>query len=487
MARERTAGDAVDREAAFGNLPVLREERIWRFGDFTAVNVGLAIATWAFLIGGSTALFVGAKQGLAAIVIGNLVGVVLMALATCMASGKYGLEQYTGMRAIFGTNGIRLIVFGFVMLIEMGWAAVLAIMFGRGTVNVGNELGLSAGPNSLLVSVMGLVAIAAAWAVLARGPVSIKWVNRFVAPGLAVITIVMLALIFSERSWGDLLAAEPIEPFGDPALDFMIAVEFNIAAGLSWWPVMGSLARLTTTQRAALWPNLIGLFLAAAVAEAAGLFAALSLGSDDPTQWMIPLGGAALGILALVFIAAANLTSIVSIIYSTCLAIRQAGGAAIGRLRWEVLTAAFFVPPALAVFFPAAIYDNFFQFLVWTALGFAPLTGVCLADYFLLRRQRLRVRALYDHRPGSPYAYWGGINPAALAGVVAGAIVYLVLLNPRSLASTAPFEYLSASVPSVAAAGVVHWVLTKLVVQRAGRGGYGAEIEEPPVRERLPV
>jgi len=262
-------------EAAFSTLPVLREERIWGFGDFTWVNIGLAIATWAFLIGGSTALFVGAKAGIAAIIIGNVIAVPLMALATCVPSAKYGLEQYTSLRSVFGKNGTRLIVFGFVTLIEMGWAAVLAIMFGRATTNVADEaFGMKASPNGAFVIAMALAAIAISWFILVKGPVSIKWFNRIVAPGLTLVTVVMLVLIFSAKSWGEILAAKPIEPFGDRLLDYMLAIEFNLAAGFSWWPVMGNLARLTRTQRASFWPNMIGLYAAAVVASIVGLLAA---------------------------------------------------------------------------------------------------------------------------------------------------------------------------------------------------------------------
>ncbi len=465
-----------EQEAAFSTLPVLREERIWGFGDFTWVNIGLAIATWAFLIGGSTALFVGAKAGIAAIIIGNVIAVPLMALATCIPSAKYGLEQYTALRSVFGTNGTRLIVFGFVALIEMGWAAVLAIMFGRATTNVANEaFGTEAGPNGAFVVVMALVAIAISWFVLVKGPVSIKWFNRIVAPGLTLVTLVMLVLIFSERSWGEILAAEPIEPFGDRLLDYMIAIEFNLAAGFSWWPVMGSLARLTTTQRASFWPNMIGLYAAAVVASIVGLLAALALGDSDPTVWMVPLGGTALGILALLFVAFANVTSIVSIIYSTCLAIRLAGGRLLERVRWGLLTGAFFLIPAIAVFFPSAIYDNFFRFLVYTSLGFAPLSGIYLADFFFLRRTKLRLRDLFEPDSRSRYAFWGGFNPAAIVAAAVGALVYFVLLDPLSLEGLGVFRYVSASVPSFLAGALTHYVLTKLLVQRAGRGGY----EEP--------
>jgi nucleobase:cation symporter-1, NCS1 family len=231
----------VEREAQFGVLPVLPHERVWGFRDFTWVNIGLAIATWAFLIGGSMAFFVGVREGIAAAVIGNAISVSLMALATCPPSGKYGLEQYTALRSVLGRHGVKLIVIVWLIAIEIGWAAVLSIMFGRSSTNVINELtDRSFGPSSLMVTGFALVAIVIAWLVLAKGPVSIKWFATIVAPGLFIIQIVMLFLIFSEQSWGELVNIPPIEPFESRLLNFMIVVEFNLAAGFSWWPVMGS-------------------------------------------------------------------------------------------------------------------------------------------------------------------------------------------------------------------------------------------------------
>ena len=287
-----------EQEAAFSTLPVLREERIWSFWEFTWVNVGLAIATWAFLIGGTTALFVGAKAGIAAIFIGNVISVALVALAACIPSAKYGLEQYTALRSVFGSNGTRLIVFALLPLLAMGWNAILAVMLGRAAVNVANTaFSTDLGPESLLVIFFALASLVLSWVLLVKGPVSIGWFNKIVAPGLAVLTVFMVVLVFIGNSWGELLAAEPIGPLGDRTLDFMLAIEINLAAGFSWWYLMGNLARLTRTQRVALWPNMIGLYAAAVVAEVVGLLTALALESDDPTVWMVPLGGTALGVL----------------------------------------------------------------------------------------------------------------------------------------------------------------------------------------------
>ena len=101
---------------------------IW---EFTYANSALAIATWAFLIGGAVGLFVGPKEGIAAIVIGNIIGVVLTALATCVPAGKYGAEQFVVLRSQFGPNGSRLVYVLAVVFLTMGWLAVLAMMFGR--------------------------------------------------------------------------------------------------------------------------------------------------------------------------------------------------------------------------------------------------------------------------------------------------------------------------------------------------------------------
>ncbi|MCY3768003.1 MAG: cytosine permease [Gammaproteobacteria bacterium] len=456
---------------AFTTYPLTDGEREWSFFEFTWVNVGLAIATWAFLIGGTTALFVGVRDGLAAIVIGNAIGVGIVALSTCQGTEKYGVEHYTLLRSVFGANGVRvvaaiaLIVFGF------GWTAVLGIMFGRATTNVSDALlGTNIGPTDLTVSLAGIVALGLAWAVLVRGPVSISWLNRIVGPGLVIVSLVLLYLIFAERSWGELLAAAPLDPFEGRHLNFLIAIELNLAAGLGWWPVMGNLSRLTKSARAATWPNLLGIGCAAAVGECVGLLAALTLASDDPTVWSIPIAGVLFGVFILLFIALANVTSIVSFVYSTALAARQAAAPLAEKIPWLWLTGLVLLPGAIGIFFPEQIYDNFFRFLAWTALAFAPLAGVSLADY-MLRGRTLHVVDLYARAGQGRYAYWRGINFAAIGALVLGAITYVLLLNPQTLESEPYFVYFTASAPSCLVAGISYVLIMKLVLKPLGQGG----------------
>jgi NCS1 family nucleobase:cation symporter-1 len=478
------AHEGVSREATFGSLPVTHDERVWDFADFTWVNVGLAIATWAFLVGGATALMVGFAEGLLAMVIGNAIGVVIMLLASVVSSQRYGVEQYTILRSVFGFGGVALIVFTIILFTEIGWSSLLSVMFGRAVSQVSGEaFGVDIDPNGLVVTAFALVAIATAWVVLAKGPLTIRFLNRIVAPGLAILTVGMIALLFAETSWSELINAAPLAPFEDDALNFAIAVEFNLGVGFSWWPVMGSLARLTTTPRAAMWPAMIGLFGATILAQAVGMAAALTLTDSDPTVWMIPLGGAWLGVLALLFVAFANLTSLASIVYSTCLALRQAGGRFLTGVPWPWLCGGFFVLPAILAFFPGLLYDQFLLFVLWTGAFLAAICGTVIADYFMLRNQRIDLRGLYGHGAASPYHFTGGFNIAALVSVGLGALTFIVLYNPITLETHGAFTLLTASVPAVVVAGVVHVVLTVLLVRRTGQGGYDGPPDVHPAAE----
>lgn len=462
------------------SLPLLKSERIWGPTDFSAVNIGLAIATWAFLIGGTTALMVGAKQGIAAIIIGNVVGVSLMALAACIPTAKYGVDQVTAGRTVFGEMGMRLIAV-LIVLIVLGWTGVLSIMFARATANVLQSMNGSIviDPNGPAITGLALFSLLVIWLLLRRGARSIRGLNKVMAPALVVITAGMLYMVLTQNSFGEIVEFPAIAPLVDEHANFMLAVEFNMAAGLGWWPIVGSLARYTRTQRTALYSNFAGLFAAAVLGETVGLLAALSLGHDDPTEWMLPLGGPWLGVVTLAFIAVANLTSLVSMIFSACESLRWVTPHA-RRVPWNLLTGVFLVAGGVLAFWPATLYDRFFTFLTLTALVLAPIVGIVVVDFFLLRRGRLRLQDLYRHGSDSAYHFWAGVNPSALISLAAGIATYWVLLpDPINLVYSGWFRWIGASLPSLVVAAVCHWVLTKLFI--AGRrGGYA-----PPTAPRI--
>lgn len=471
--QSRSLEQEIAAEATYGSLPLLKKERVWGAGDFSWVTISLAIATWAFLTGGATVLLVGFIDGIATMLVGNSIGLAIMVLGSVLLSQRLGVEQYRALKSVFGIVGVGIVVFTVVLLIEMGWTSLLGVLFGRAFTEISNQaFGAGFEAYGPIVTVFALLAIVAGWIVLSRGPVTISRLNRFVAPGLIVVVVVMMVLLMSQHSWQELLDAPPMAPFENEQLNFMMAVEFNLGAGLSWWPVMGTLARLTRRPKAAMWPAYGGILLGTVVAQIVGMAAALMIGEADPTAWMVPIGGPILGVLTLLFVGFANVTSMASIAYSTVLALKQSSGGLLSRVRWPILCAGFLLLPTILSFFPAFMYEKFMTFVVVSGAFIAAICGVIVADYFIVRRQRVPLRALYASGPDDPMRFTGGVNFAALISVAVASIFYLWIYNPITLETQPFFEYATASVPTVAIAIVCYLVLNHLIYVRRGLGGY---------------
>ena len=464
--------EQTSKEALLATVPVAAKERVWGFWDFTWVMTGLAIATWAFLIGGDVVYFLGLKAGIAAMVLGNAIGVFFVVISV-LGNTKYGLEHFTLIRSVFGRHGIKPLIYILNFLVCIGWTGVLSVMFGRAAVHVINHLaGTEYGGDYFLVGLFGFLALVVSWVVVVKGPVALKWFNRFAAPLLTIVLVIMYYYVFKETSWSEMTAIQPLEPIGVKQVDFMMVVEFSLAGAVSWWPAQGNLSRLATTQRSAAWAGLVGLLVVTRLAQPVGFMAALTFQDPDPTAWMIPLAGTVLGIVILLFIAFANITTISVQAYQVCVAMRQEGVKYLSTMRWDVLITIFL---GLAVFLlikPSLIYDHFFQFLYWIGLGYAPPIGMICVDYFIFRRQQLDVRAIFDARRGSPYDFWRGWNIAAYIAFGIGVGTFAALMNPITLWYSAPFPYTSATMASMVVSMVAYFLLTRFWAMRVGKGGY---------------
>jgi NCS1 family nucleobase:cation symporter-1 len=57
------------------------------------------------------------------------------------------------------------------------------------------------------------------------------------------------------------------------------------------------------------------------------------------------------------------------------------------------------------------------------AAAIGPLYGIILADFYLVKAQKIDVRALFSDQPGDTYWYKGGVNPVAVYAVIPGALI----------------------------------------------------------------
>jgi NCS1 family nucleobase:cation symporter-1 len=70
-----------------------------------------------------------------------------------------------------------------------------------------------------------------------------------------------------------------------------------------------------------------------------------------------------------------------------------------------------------------------------------PLFGILIADYYLIKKQRIDVDALYSMEPKGRYWYAGGVNPKAVAALVPAALIAVLMVLVPTFSSFANFTW----------------------------------------------
>lgn len=483
-------GDGITREALAGRLPTLTRERVYpSYSSFLWTCTAFSAATWAFLIGGFLPYVGDTRIGIFGYLVGVVVGMVPVALASGMPSFRYGLDTIDAAKSSFGQRGMIVPLIGLLATMA-GWTYVLMAMTSVGLGNLtagftGNEVG--AVPRSLLVGI-GLVVLVVVWAVASRGPGFFEELSKYIAPGLLVVAAVMLVVLISQVGLGTAWSAQvPAEEAftTDRLLGFMYAFEFGVANALTWWPAMGGLTRLVKRQNHVLGPSVLGVgVLGAAFISAVAALAGASVGSADPTVWMIDIGGPILGSIVLAFVLIANLASMVIMVYLAGVSIQHIKGLA--SLQWPVIVGLLLLPGLYFAFRPEWLLEQVMTWLTYNGLMFGGITGITLVDYFILRRQDLDVRQVFAARRAGAYSFWGGVNFVAIAVTAAGLIFYLWIYNPITLEVTGPFRYMGAGLPTIIVSAVLYYVGMRLVALPLKRGGY-APVADQVGADPVPV
>ena len=347
----------------------------------------------------------------------------------------------------------------------------MLIFFGKSVVQLLLTTGLvGEGATDVILPVATLVACAVVYGVLLTGKSGIERASNILFFFIVGVGLWMVYLLLTQNG-AAVAEAKPAYASGDIQWDYVTGIEIGIVSLLSWWPYIGAMVRVAPNASTASMPAMLGMGLPVPLLSLIGLAAILALETSDPSAWMVQLGGTFYGAIALVFVIAANLGTAIIGVYATAVGLKSVPG--IGKLSWKVTLLLALVPVALiGVVVPDLFFNNFGTFLAFIGVFFAPLCGIQIVDYLILRKQRLSVRGLYDGSSTAPYYYWGGFNPAALLAMAAGFVTYVYLLDPLTYVSKTPYEVLTASLPSAVIGGLVFWVLTLVLVKPAQKGGY---------------
>lgn len=427
------------------------------FGNTTSA----AIATWSFVAGGSIAFYLGMTHGTITLLAGVLIGLFLVLLAALPISQRYGLEAVRSLRPTLGVRGSVFGV-GLIFATLIGWNSVLAIVLMQSASAVLETMGfLPADGVRAAQIVILVVAVAIVFALVLRGAGTLRWAGPAITVAVIGLAIVMLIFIVKTYSWETILAAEPLAPFEENHINLIIIVELGVASGLSWWPYLGSLTRHSRSVNTATTPSVFGLGIVMTGIAALGLMMALVMPESEgnPVFLLAEAGGVWLGLGGLLFLFFANIGTMMVGTYTSVLALKQTPVLE-RKLSWRGATLITLIPVLIV---SITIGDQFLAsyptFLAFSGVLMAPICGIQIVDYFVIRKQTLNGDGLYSTGRGGAYWYIGGINIAGFIALIVGIASYFVIFDPFAYIPRFGFEFMGASFPSAIIAGIVYYLL----------------------------
>jgi NCS1 family nucleobase:cation symporter-1 len=455
-------GGLADRSA----WPLLPAERTWGRWRLAITLATAAAATWCYLIGEYVGYYLNFSPGALALTGGCMIGMLLVFLAAGPICGRYGIDSVASTKPQFGSGGW--VIPALMQLISIiGWNSLLLIFFAKSATQLLRVLGLlpAAVSGREIVPAATLLACALIYFSLLWGAKGVATISKILVAHV-LIGLWMLYLLLSHR-WPELSAARPALASPDRLWNYTTGVELGISSTLSWWPYVGAMIRMAPNARTAVLPVMLGMGAPVPLLSFIGLAGVLVLKSSDPAEWLRTVGGTAYAIVALVFVGAANFGTAITGIYSSAIGLRNF--AALERTPWALLLLLTIAPVVvIGTLIPELFFAKFGTFLAFLGVGFAPLCGIQIADYFVWRRRKVSIRGIYDRDPAGPYAYLYGFNPAAVIALALGCVVYMALLNPLTFASHGPYRFLTASLPAALSAAIAYVVVSR-VSQRHGR------------------
>jgi NCS1 nucleoside transporter family len=400
----------------YGVEPIPDELKTVGWRDLFAINFTFFLNPVMYVLGALAVVAGGLPLwwAVAAMVLGQAIAYACL-LVIAQPGVDYGLPGQVAMRASLGYWGARLLSSPYRVIAATYWFAAQAL---AGALGLQALIQAMTGHHVSLVPMA--IALAVVHAVLAvLGFDVMRYVLRVVLPVSLALTGVLIALFAAS----DDPNFAPSYAFDSPEQHLTwvgFATFVTVACGSSL-TLVGNIAdfcRYTPTRR----DMRIGLgassLLAIALTTFVGGWAAAATGDINPFVAVAELtsNNALLFVMAVAIVVqglAANITNVYTAGLSLVNTVPR-----LGRLYATVIVAAISV--ALSAF--PDFVDHAQRWITHLGNIAAPLTGVVLADYVLVHRQRIDVAALFD--PNGRYRYLNGLNAAAIGAVAIGVGVY---------------------------------------------------------------
>jgi len=359
------------------------------------------------------------RQALLAILLGNLIGALPVALAAAIGPVT-GLPQMEASRRVLGQRGVRLPSF-LNWMYCVGWDAVNNVPAAAALIAL-LALGGMAPPFWLALGVLAAIQMAAS----IYGHHMVQALQKYLG-GLLLVAFAVIGLLGARHA--SLPPGPP--PGGHPAglPVFLLATAILASFNLSWASYSSDYTRYLpadTSPRRIVWLALAGLLLSAVPFQLLGLLTASGVGDASPTAVIASLQHAAGG-LGPVVLAAIALSSITGNSFNDNTASYSliSAGIRVPRVLAAVITAT--LGYGIAVFGAGHYAELYTSYLIVTLYWIAPWIGIVLADWYLVGTRRKGAPDLAATDRGPP-----GWTPAATIFVVT-AVLTIALFSVSDL------------------------------------------------------
>ena len=400
------------------------------------------------------------------VALGNVVGCALFGLFNVIGH-RTAVNQMMLGRAPFGRRGS--VVPGVIQcLLTMAWVGVNTWVVLDLALGVLAELGIEGG-TALRYGVAALIMLAQLGLAL-YGFYAIRTFEKYTVPATAVVMAVMTVVALSQVGL-DWTTGEATTTADKVTAATQLLTAIGVGWGISWIPYSADYSRFVRTdasEKSVFWATAAGMYIPTVWLAVLGACLASAGNGGDPSTLVIGTFGA-LALPVLLLIMHGPVATNILNLYSCSLAALSIG---VRAARWKVtLLAGLVASLVLAVFVNADSFAHAFDsWMVSILVWISPWGAVVLADFFVVRRGRLDVAALYRPAEDSPY---GSVNRAGLVSLALGILagwscqygVVPAMQGPVArLLNDVDLSWLAGGV----VAGGLYLVLSRRAVARAG-------------------
>ena len=382
----------------FGVDAVPASSRTHGWFSLFVMYAGINVCLPMMMMGGILLPGLSFKQAILVGLVGNTVAATIISLMG-YPGADHGLPATVLTRSSLGFPSGTWIASLAITVSGVGWFAFQAELAGLAADGVVERMTGFSSP-ILMISVMGALNVVIA--VMGFG-----WIQRLATwsvPALLVLCSLLLWKIALDHPFRELINRP-----GDGSLTLLAGMNVMVSGQFAAAFTSSDLSRYSKDHRS-LWLGIwSGIVPVSAFMIGLGALSRLVSGEWNPVLGVQQLG---LGIPALVLIIFATWTTNDKNLYSGGLALTNVFP---GRSRWLHTLILGALGTALGCF---GVTRYLAEFLVALGAIFAPLVGVVIADYFLVRARRPALGDLYE-KDGS-YRYTRGVNLAALIAIAAG-------------------------------------------------------------------